>query len=436
MKKETLINFKPTFATVAIFFDEWNREFPRMADPRRLKGTTRAVAECCIRLYGRQLSKAGKILVNPSELGHCLDFADDFSTNCAVIAKEVNYSKRTVHAHLTKLLDANFFTNKRNHGPIRNFDLRFNKKILSIRTIDDVENARADLIALIDEAKAETGIQYFQKDELQNSPQLHSTRNKYKDDNILLDVVKKSNSDEFVPEQETTGNNNGDKGKEREIKRGSQETDQLISPEVEKKIQKAPARLKKSKQVEQNIRQFALELWLVAANLIWSDWEFGPKQLEAFKTMLLPYFEPAKNTAEAKKYYNNYAKRLEIAAKYYEKHPDFDKVHPFTYFDPSFQYGFSRTKAWYIKQRAKEYEFLKTGALRKALKYYQQHKNLKAYQRMEKELQQFKDPVILRMFHHAVAENKSAAAVTNNFKNRTKTQTKWHSTTQRQATKH
>ena len=95
--------------------------------------------------------------------------------------------------------------------------------------------------------------------------------------------------------------------------------------------------------------KFTLDFFLLAHKLIYFDQEYSQKQLEYYAVMLKPYFHYCSSEVQVKNTFEQYKKRLEMAANYYKNHPGFDKLPIHKYFNPKYVNGFATTKAWYKK---------------------------------------------------------------------------------------
>lgn len=417
-KKELLIKYKSTFYALHKFIEAHNEPFERGNDPRRLKGTTKMVAQSAIILYGEQLAKTGKSLVPADKCEGALDYMDDLKTNNGALAQRAGVSTRTVRTHINKLIAAGFFINKRHHGPVMNFDLRFNPKVLRVKQFEDAELIEKDIKEILEAAREQAGIKAFKKRERKNSPPINTTRDLNKNYNNPVDGVEKVSplrSDDH--EQDTTSNNNKDRGEVNEKKITKQAesketaTNQTVpSSEVEKKQgqeagaaapnddidekfkPKAPTKVKKL------IAEAALKLWLLAYQHIFTGFEFGEKEKEKFRTFLQPYFYKCKTPEDVEVAMEQYSWRIEKAGKYFDQHPGFDKLHPFKYFDPDYKNGFIATKAWWKNYNVLRTRKIRVSSIAKMAVELKENPNLNTFQAYQKNVKSWGDPGLLNYF--------------------------------------
>lgn len=374
-RKELLIKFNTTNLAIEKFFEKFNEQYTRSADPRRLKSTTLAVARACVLLYGKQLAKSGQALVPADQLEQAIAYADDFETNSIRIAEVANCSPRTVRSHVKKLHEAHFFTDRIFHGPIKNYGLRFNPTILRVKQFEDVRALEREIDELLKAAGAENEVAKIDHQDWQNSPPIDNTRNSNKNNNEVLITEKGSSAMAERLSQdtkqdtlsgnrgETTKNPNGiqphskinsgsDGSPDLETKAGPQKNKPNVdksNSSVNKPNKTNTNPINRSQKVEKLVDKFTLDFFLLAHKLIYFDQEYSQKQLEYYAVMLKPYFHYCSSEAQVKNTFEQYKKRLEMAANYYKNHPGFDKLPIHKYFNPKYVNGFATTKAWYKK---------------------------------------------------------------------------------------
>lgn len=376
--KELLIKFKTTNLAIDKFFEKYNEQFKRKADPRRLKSTTLSVARACVLLYGKQLAKAGQALVPSDKLDEAIAYADDFETNSLRISKVANCSDRTVRNHIKKLHEANFFTHRIFHGPVKNYGLRFNPAILRVKQFEDVRALEQEIDELLKAHGVENEVPTIEHEQWQNLPPIESSRNSNKNNNEVLITKKGSSamaerlSQDTIQDtlsgdrEETTKSADGiqqnsefkNSGATRphasglETKAGAAKNHKDVdksSTSGNKPHQTNPKAVKRSQKVEKLVDKLALDFFLLAYKLIYFEKEFSKREIDHYAVMLKPYFYNCVTEQQAKNAFEQYKKRLEMAANYYKNHPGFDKLPIHKYFNPKYVNGFTTTKAWYKK---------------------------------------------------------------------------------------
>ena len=350
---KALIKFKPTFLTVRKFFEAYNAPYKNSRDKRRLKGTTLNVAIASIEIFGAQLAKENKIIL-PAELvadeDNIKDYLPDLNANNPRIAKRCNISERTVRTHINKLIEAGFFVNKKNHGPLQDFELRFNPKVLRLTSFEAIEKIEKDIEEMLEQSSLEAYNQYIQERQRKNSPQLHNTRNLNNNHNNPVDDVEKGvNGINETHTGDLTGNRaNAAKNLEQkqtsssELNNSDQKTGNLKAAPDPK-----PAKLQKY------IEKLALNFWLLAYRHIYQDFEFTEEQKKTYRNYFTGYFYKCESKQAADLAFEQYQYRIEQAGKYYRKNPNFNKLMPLKYFNPEYKNGFIATKGWWLEYRQK-----------------------------------------------------------------------------------
>lgn len=390
MKKEILIKYKPTFLTIDKFIAAYNEPFIKGNDPKRLKSTTRAVAKECITLYGQQLTKLGQVIMPSIDQEKQIEQLDDFSANNPMIARRVNCSVRTVQYHIKKLLKAGFFINKKHHGPKQNYELRFNPTILRIKQFEDLEVIEKQIAKMVAAANSQNGITTFKEDNTQSLPPVHSSRYLNNKTNDFQDIVNKvSLCDDFYKKDTLTSNKRKGKNFKERVFGKPKKTEHQ-----EKKQEQVACggggylkTAKRSPVIDKFIKEAALNLWLLAYKLIYSEWVFAEKEKPELRSMLIDYFYQCQTIYQVNTHTKEYEKRLQMAGNYYKNHPGLNKLHPFKYFDPAYnKNGFVNTKSWYknyIKDRVRR---IRVNRLRDMIYTLGQKPELKIYSNYKKEV--------------------------------------------------
>jgi hypothetical protein len=374
-QKELLIKFNTTNLAIEKFFEKFNEQFIRAADPRRLKSTTLAVARACVLLYGKQLSKKGQALVPSDELEEAIAYADDFETNSNRVAKIANCCSRTVRTHIKKLHEANFFSEKIPHGPRKNYGLRFNPTLLRVKQYEDVRALELEIDKILKSHNLKNEIPTIEHEDWQSLPPIDSPRNSNKNNNDVLTTLKGSSAMAEGLNQDTLSGDRGESTKSSddiqansminygsdgspdtalnlETKAGPQKNEKDVDKSdssVNKPSKEGKSEIKRTQKVEKLIDKLTLDFFLLAYKLIYTDKEFSKKEIDHYAVMLKPYFHYCTNEQQAQNAFDQFKKRLEMAANYYKNHPGFDKLPIHKYFNPKYKNGFTTTKAWYKK---------------------------------------------------------------------------------------
>lgn len=389
-RKEVLIKYKSTFFAFHQFFEQWNEPFENKADPRRLKGTTKAVAEACLLIFGEQLAKSGKVMVAAGTCEQEISWIEDLKTNNVAIAKRANCSERTVRTHITKLLEAGLFVNKKNHGPVKNFDLRFNRKLIRVKQFVDLEVLQKEINEILMVAREETQLQWLAEQQRQISPPIDSYRNKNNKDNTLVTTQKGLlQVEEVLSGNSSRNSSRNSSGNSSGNRRGCNQ----------KEKNKEVAAAKKAVLFEKLIKKLALDLWLLAYRLIYTDQEFSEDAKLEFRTMLIPYFKNCRTTEHAHRTFEEYETRIAMAARYYSKNPSFNKLHPFKYFNPAYTTGFIGTKPWYKNYRRARALKVRINHVNKQVEWLKKEPTLNNFHLAKAKVASFGNPRLEAQFY-------------------------------------
>lgn len=402
--------YTSTFFALEKFRQKYNEPFTKGGerDPRRLKHTTMDVAKACIQIYGKQLAKNGLVLCEVGDNVNLFEFADDLNTNNLAIAKKAGVSPRTVRTHIKKLINAGLIINKRTHGPVKNFDIRFNPKILIPKQFIDVEEIEKDIEEILNAAKTDAGIQWVHEKERQNSPPIDSTRNLNNKNNTVLTCLKGFSGEPESPSKDTsTGNiekiqRKASQSQNKNLEKSTKKDTKVAPPpaiEV-KTISNPPQRTEK---VEKLIKKLALDMWLLAYKLIYTDQEFTEDAKNNFRTMLIPYFHLCSTEESVVKAYEQYEVRLAMAARYYSKNPGFDKLHPVKYFNPNYKNGFAGTKSWYSNYQKARVLKIRLSNVNKLIAWLNENPTLQNFKTAKEKVESYGNNQLTAQFLNSVS---------------------------------
>lgn len=420
-----LIDYSKSLKQIELFFEKYN-EGKTMGDPTRLKSNTKSVAEALIRIYGSYLYKKGFLFVPGTVGAELYNEIPPLSTNNVRIAEKINATGRTVRTHIKKLVDAGFIIKKTTHGRANNFDLWINPEILGVKKKMNLSEIQSKITNEILKNEAEE-----EANNLASPPPPHAenfsakcildteNRNLDNDDNSSVDKVSQSDDNSVSPKVETIETTTETELETRERKQSQITKQGNEQKKVAAKKNKAAGTDKsgdssgntddnsfskqKKKELDEYIKKLIDSLWQLAVMFIYKDMKLEEHQVIIAKKHLKKYFKGVDSKEAAKRWFEQYGKRLSMAETFYKNNPGYEKYLPSFYLDPTNKKGFVATKNWYIKYLKSKEKQAKTRMLNLAIRKVEAApKDVGVYTSAQQSLSRFKDKELLDKFNKKV----------------------------------
>ena len=397
-----IIDYSKSFKQIDKFFEEFNKG-KSMGDKTRLKSNAKAIAYTLIKLYGHHLYKKKMLFVKGTIGAELYDDIPPLSTNNIRISEKVGCTDRTVKRHVKRLVEAGLIVKKVNHGRVNNYELWINPEILGVKK-------KLDLKEINQKISAEILREDSEKTENKNPSPISSLRtksplnvscdtetkniNNINNTTVDKESLKSDDSNSVSPKVETN---------ETTLEtRESQPKKSTTNKKTEKKETKSSA---KSKELDKYITTVVDFLWNISKSLIYTDFELEDHQEPIAKKHLKRYFEKAPNKETAKRWYQQYTKRITMASTYYKNHPEYEIHLPSHYFDPTNKKGFTATKIWYIKFLESRIKNNKNRILNAAIRQIKiAPKDFGVFQSAQQKVNRFKDDKLIEKFNKKVIE--------------------------------
>lgn len=423
-----LIDYSKSLKQIELFFEKYN-EGKTMGDPTRLKSNTKSVAEALIRIYGSYLYKKGFLFVPGTVGAELYNEIPPLSTNNVRIAEKINATGRTVRTHIKKLVDAGFIIKKTTHGRANNFELWINPEILGVKkkmNSNEIQSKITNEI-LKNEAEEEANNLASPPPPMRKNFPLNvsldtENRNLDNDDNSSVDKESNSvspkvetdkESSSVSPKVETIETTTETELETRERKQGNEQ--KKVPPKKNKAsgtdkngdssggTDESSFAQQKKKELDEYIKKLIDSLWQLAVMFIYKDMELEEHQVIIAKKHLKKYFKGVDSKEAAKRWFEQYGKRLSMAETFYKNNPGYEKYLPSFYLDPTNKKGFVATKTWYLKYLKSKEKQAKTRMLNLAIqKVEAAPKDVGVYTSAQQSLSRFKDKELLDKFNKKV----------------------------------
>ncbi|MFA5670499.1 MAG: winged helix-turn-helix domain-containing protein [Balneolaceae bacterium] len=410
-----LIDYSKSLKQIELFFEKYN-EGKTMGDPTRLKSNTKSVAEALIRIYGSYLYKKGFLFVPGTVGAELYNEIPPLSTNNVRIAEKINATGRTVRTHIKKLVDAGFIIKKVTHGRANNFELWVNPEILGVKkkmNLNEIQSKITNEI-LKNETEEEANNSTSSSSPMRKNFPLNvsldtENRNIDNDDNSSVDKVSPSDNNSVSPKVETIETTTETELETRERKQSQVTKQENEQKKVAAKKNKAAGTdessfaQQKKKELDEYIKKLIDSLWQLAVMFIYKDMKLEEHQVIIAKKHLKKYFKGVDSKEAAKRWFEQYGKRLSMAETFYKNNPGYEKYLPSFYLDPTNKKGFVATKTWYLKYLKSKEKQAKTRMFNLAIqKVEAAPKDIGVYTSAQQSLSRFKDKELLDKFNKKV----------------------------------
>lgn len=397
-----IIDYTKSFKQIDKFFEKFN-EGKTMSDPTRLKSNTKAIAYTLIKLYGHHLYQKKMLFVKGSIGAELYDDIPPLSTNNIRIAEKVNCTDRTVKRHIKKLVDSGLIIKKINHGRVNNYELWIDPEIIGVKKkldlkqinkviSDEIVKSNLKELAVIEDAsksslRTKSPLNVSCDTETKNLDNINNTP-------VDKESLKSDDSNSVSPKvetQETTQDTRESKLKKITPKNKTQKNNEKSSA--------------KSKASDKYIKMLIDFLWNYSVFAIYKDFEMEDHQEMIAKQHFQKYFAKSTSKEQAKRWYDQYIKRIGMASIYFKNHPDFEIHLPSHYFDTENKKGFVGTRGWYLKYTEGKIKTAKNRILNLSLrKIKAAPKDVGVYTTAQQSVSRFKDKNLLEKFNKRVIE--------------------------------
>ncbi len=434
-----LVNYSISLKALDRFVEGYNGA--QITRATQIRGSMIHTAKELIRLYGVSLLKSNKIKPVTAQN------IPSLRTNNIQLGKLTQMSGRTIQRHIKRLKEAGIITDKIGHGSNSSYELWINPKILWIKGLKNLKNAKKkqDANKILDSEN-----QYFKNSHLTKCPHTDTrnfTRNK---NNILIAVDKlrriwqeqaaadpvfngnaarDSRERSLLPQTafKFTRNATGDKAGDTQLKDHKKNDTQLKenwraqNGTENRMVDGRQTQLESSLPLDATgnndptrhsfLVSHAEELWKLALEKLYGDTQLTKNQHKIAIQLLLKWYSPVGN--EKLKYVHQvYKERIAIVEKYIRKDPSSRFVTlPYLYFDPSNPKGFAGTKSWYEKEKAHKKKLSYQKILRDQIKKFKKNvikdtaegrPLLTVYRECEQRIGKLGDPELRQAFYGAV----------------------------------
>lgn len=398
-----IIHYATAFNALDTYVDNYNTNTTSLSQQVRqaMILTTREI----IKLYALSLLKANSI--NAIDLQNL----PPLRTNNVQLAKKVKASSRTIQRHLHRLREANIITSKNWRGSKADFELHLHPDILLINGKKAVEKPK---MPLKEAQNLKSENQSIIKEETTTCRHTDTCNNGYIN-NILIAVSNSKKTTSSLPLTSTdksrnaTGNREtgytGETAPKKNDDAGETARNKRVTAQTG--AENSDADVARSASLSVYIKA----LWTLARNTIYKGQYLTQSQEQQALNWLQLWYEPVPDKMLSK-VHQVYVERMAIVQKYIAKDPENRFVQlPNQYFNPMNPFGFTGTRKWYQKQKAREQEVQHKLILHAQIRRFlrneekdtaRQKPRLELFRSCETRISKLGKPDLLKEFHASV----------------------------------